>query len=73
MSIEHPSVGLASLAQFYMYMCLSYVKLTAKAELRSPRACSKSFWAVKTDLCTRVIDFDYALEQLHHDEKETFT
>ena len=29
----------------YMYICryVSYVKLTAKAELRSPRACSKSF------------------------------
>ena len=32
------------------------------------------FWAVKTDLCdTLVIDFDYALEQLYHDEKEMFT
>ena len=27
----------------YIYVCLSYVKLTAWAELRSPRACSKSF------------------------------
>ena len=33
---------------------------TASAELCSPRACSKSFWAVMTDLCTRVIDFDYS-------------
>ena len=38
--IEHPSVGLASLAQFYMSH--NYVKLTAWAELCSPRACSKS-------------------------------
>ena len=27
------------------------------------------FWSVKTDLCTRVIDFDYALEQLYHGRK----
>ena len=40
-SIEHPSVGLASLAQLCRYV--SYVKLTASAELRSQRACSKSF------------------------------
>ena len=31
---------------------------------------SKSFWAVMTDLCTRVIDFDYALEQLYHEKKK---
>ena len=41
-SIEHPSVGLTSLA----HLCCQYVsnfKLTTYAELRSPRACSKSF------------------------------
>ena len=46
-----------------MLVCLSYVKLTAKAELRGPRACSKLFLGGK-DCDTRVIDFDYALEQL---------
>ena len=28
----------------YVGVCLSYVKLTAYAELCGPRACSKSFW-----------------------------
>ena len=44
-SIEHPSVGLASLTQICCryVVCRSFVKLTAYAELRSPRACSKSF------------------------------
>ena len=45
-----------------MSVCLSYF-ITALAELRGPRACSKSFLGGK-DCDTRVIDFDYALEQL---------
>ena len=43
-----------------MSVCLSYVKLSAQAELRGPCACSKSFLVGK-DCDTRVIDFDFVL------------
>ena len=40
-----------------------YPRISRQAELRGPRAYSKSFLGGK-DCDTRVIDFDYTLEQL---------
>ena len=62
-SVASPTLG-CSIEISYIYVGMSvYVKLTAWAELRGPCACSKSFFGGK-DCDTRVIDFDYALEQL---------
>ena len=65
-SIEHPCVGLASLAQLccpYVGVCLSYVKLTPRAELRAAQSHAQSlffFLAVKP--VTPLLFISYTLE-----------
>ena len=57
----------------YIYVGMSVVcHINCVGGIAWPRACSKSFLGGK-DCDTRVIDFDYALEQLYHEEKDTFT
>ena len=65
---------------FLVYIMLSVCRMSVVCQILRRQNyvahahAQSHFWAVKTLTCdTRVIDFDYALEQLYHDEKETFT
>ena len=59
-SIEHPSVGLASLAQLCMYVCM-YVGMSRMSNYLRRRNyvaqahAQSHFWAVMTDLVTPLL------------------
>ena len=64
-SIEHPCVGLASLAQLccrYVGVCLSYVKLTARAELRAAQSHAQSLFFLAVKPVTPLLFISYTLE-----------
>ena len=67
-SIEHPSVGLASLAQLIcmsvcMYVCRGPKSVGGNTWAKRAHAQSQ-YCAVKSDQNTGIINFDYTLKQL---------